>query len=75
MNGRKSNPKRQGENREKWGPSAQYRQKSTLWIKQVYLVGFHNPSNRANRPKQIHSDHKALGKRTHFAHGSMQEKE
>ena len=36
--------------------------------------GLHNPSNRVNRPKQTHNDLKALGKRTHLARGSIQEK-
>ena len=73
-NDRKIDPRRQGENRGKWGPSAQNRQKSSLWNEQAHPVGLQNPSNRGNRPKQTRNDLKALGKRTHLARGSMQEK-
>jgi hypothetical protein len=59
---------------EKWGLSAQNRKKSSLWNEQAQPTGLQIPSNRANRPKQTHNDLKALGKRTHIACGSMQEK-
>ena len=42
-NDRKNDPRRQGENRKKWGPSDQNRPKSSLWNEQVHLVGLHNP--------------------------------
>jgi len=58
----------------KWGPSAQNRQKSSLWNEQPHHVGLQNPSNRANRPKQTHNELKALGKITHRTRRTMHEK-
>jgi hypothetical protein len=70
----KSDPRRQGENRGKWGHSAQNRQKPSLWNGQAQPAGLKNPSNRANRPKQTHNELKALVKRTHLSRRTIQEK-
>ena len=49
-------------------------QKSSLWNKYPQPIALQNPSNRAKRLKQSHSNLKALDKRTHPVRGSMREK-